>query len=110
MNTPAGFVQRQHNREKDHDLRRYRVTSYHTSIKRVKPFRPEQRVHQINEEKDRRNSCNCIFHYDPRLKPFGRLRKAPHQDEENKHDRDIEQIQHDSPHNRQKHHVVPCLF
>jgi hypothetical protein len=37
------------------------------------------------------------------------LRKAPHQPEENDDDGYVKEIQHDSPRNRQQHHVMPCF-
>src|SRR2546422_11589132 len=67
---------------------------------RLETFRTKQRVHQINEKKDRSNSGNCVFHLPPSLsKAFGRLGKPPHQDKENNQDSYVEEIQHDSPHN-----------
>ena len=76
-----------------------------------KALRPKQRVHQIDKEKDRCNSSNCIFHKGfPRpLKALRGFREAPHQGKEHNHDGHIKQIQHDSPHNRQEHDVMSCL-
>jgi hypothetical protein len=59
-----------------------------------KPFRHQQRIHQINEETSGNNSRDGVLH-GILLKTLRRPRETPEQREEYNYDRDIENVQHD---------------
>src|SRR5207237_8809963 len=71
-------------------------------------FRAQQRIYEINEKEDRRDSRNCVFHL-TLLKALRCLGETPHQDKEGNDDSNVKKIKHDSPRNRQQHHLMPCL-
>jgi hypothetical protein len=83
-----GLCDDEHDREKDQNLRN--ANSSHLSTSKF--FRPEQRIHQIDEESCRNHSRNGVLH-GILLKPLRCFREAPEQNEKRNHDRDIENVQ-----------------
>jgi hypothetical protein len=115
------FCDGEHDREENH----YLCYSRQTHISPSKALRPQQCIHQVNEQEDGNDSCDGVFHRillflsvgptvrivsvrrfaasllpsgPPRLKAFGGFREAPHQSKEDNDDNDVENIKHDSPH------------
>jgi hypothetical protein len=85
---PSRFRHREHDREKDHYLCNAKYSHINTSIdgcadclmlrasaltlraacirsRSSELLRTQQRVHQVNEKKNRCNSGNCVFHFSP---------------------------------------------
>src|SRR5262249_49435991 len=87
------FCDGEHKGEENHDL----GNAEYGHVNSSKAFWPKQRVHQIDEQKCSRNSCNCVFHSSS-LEALGGLCEAPHQRKENEYDSDIKNIQHGEPH------------
>jgi len=61
-----------------------------------KLFRTQQRVHQINEQKQRRNASDNVVHATGLLKSIAGLDKGPGSDEKQNSDEQVKYVEHDS--------------